>query len=432
MFAINRSLTKKFTIKSEFVRNVLTLTSGTAFAQLIPLLLAPFLSRIYNPEEFGRLALYLSIVQVLGVVSSGRYELAIMLPKKQKEGVQVTLLSIIITFIFSTVTLLAVLFFSNDIAIALGDPKLSEWLYLVPLSVLLMGLFNALNYFNTRKKKFKNIAKANIFKSFGGNLTQLFLGLAKFTSGGLIIGQVVSHLFGNIKMAKTFLRYKEEIRSTSRLDLKVLAKRYINFPKFSMWGIFLNTLAINVTNFFVSWFYSMVILGQYAHAYRYLTVPITLIGKSIGQVYFQKLSSQRGNAKSMEKIFLGSLKKIILIAVIVFLPAYFFIEDFFPIFFGEKWVVAGEYAKILTPLMGVRFIVSTLSISLTVMEKQDKELLMHVAIIIGTGLIWFFAYIYEMSIKNAIELYAIGLSVVYILILGYIYSSFKRNSLISA
>ncbi|SIS38227.1 Membrane protein involved in the export of O-antigen and teichoic acid [Zobellia uliginosa] len=424
-------MAKKFTIKSEFVRNVLTLTSGTAFAQLIPLLLAPFLSRIYNPEEFGRLALYLSIVQILGVVSSGRYELAIMLPKKQKEGVQVTLLSIIITFIFSTITLLAVLFFSNDIAIALGDSKLSEWLYLVPLSVLLMGLFNALNYFNTRKKKFKNIAKANIFKSFGGNLTQLLLGLAKFTSGGLIIGQVVSHLFGNIKMAKTFLKYKEEIRSTSRLDLKVLAKRYINFPKFSMWGIFLNTLAINVTNFFVSWFYSMVILGQYAHAYRYLTVPITLIGRSIGQVYFQRLSSQRGNAKSMEEIFIASLKKIILIAIIVFLPVYFFIESFFPIFFGEKWIVAGEYAKILTPLMGVRFVVSTLSISLTVMEKQDKELLMHVAIIIGTVLIWFFAYIYEMNIKNAIELYTIGLSAVYILILGYIYSSFKRSSLLS-
>ncbi|WP_400071310.1 lipopolysaccharide biosynthesis protein [Zobellia russellii] len=424
-------MAKKFNIKSEFARNVLTLTSGTALAQLIPLILAPFLSRIYDPEEFGRLALYLSIVQILGVVSSGRYELAIMLPKTQKEGVQVTLLSSIITIMFSTLTLLVVLFFSNSIASVLGDPKLSKWLYLLPLSVLLMGLFNALNYFNTRTKNFKNIAKANIFKSFGGNLTQLVLGLAKFTSGGLIVGQVMSHLFGNIKMVNTFLNYKEDIRNTSRLDLKILAKRYINFPKFSMWGIFLNSLALNVTNFFVSWFYSMVILGQYAHAYRYLTVPITLIGRSIGQVYFQKLSSQRGNAKSMEEIFIASLKKIILIALIVFLPVYFLIESFFPIFFGEKWIVAGEYAKILTPLMGVRFVVSTLSISLTVIEKQDKELLMHVSIIICTALIWFFAYIYDMSIKNAIELYTIGLSAVYILILGYIYSSFKRSSLLS-
>jgi len=106
-------LAKKFTIKSEFVRNVLTLTSGTALAQLIPLILAPFLSRIYDPEDFGRLALYLAIVQILGAISSGRYELAIMLPKKEKEGVQITLLSIVITIAVSLVSLIVVLFFSD-------------------------------------------------------------------------------------------------------------------------------------------------------------------------------------------------------------------------------------------------------------------------------------------------------------------------------
>ena len=79
---------------SEFFNNVFILSSGTALAQLIPVMIAPILSRIYSPEEFGRLALYLAIIQILGSLSTGRYELAILLPKEEKRGVQLTLISI--------------------------------------------------------------------------------------------------------------------------------------------------------------------------------------------------------------------------------------------------------------------------------------------------------------------------------------------------
>lgn len=242
-------LAKRFKIKSDFTKNVLTLTSGTALAQLIPFIIAPILSRIYSPEEFGRLALYISIIQTLGVISSGRYELAIMLPKRQAEAVKITILSIIVTILFSIIILILTCIFSKQVAIALGDEKLELWLYLVPLSTLLIGIFNALNYFNTREKKFKTIAVANIVKSFGANFMQLGLGLLRFTEGGLIVGQSTSHLFGNLKMLKVFLKFKDEIKRVKKIELIELAKRYKDFPKFSTWGIFLNMFSLNITNF---------------------------------------------------------------------------------------------------------------------------------------------------------------------------------------
>ena len=102
---------------SEFFRNVLILSSGTALAQLIPLIIAPFLSRIYSPEEFGRLALYLAITQILGSLATGRYELAILLPKEERKGVQLTLLSIFISVAVSLIALIGVLFFHSEIAV---------------------------------------------------------------------------------------------------------------------------------------------------------------------------------------------------------------------------------------------------------------------------------------------------------------------------
>ena len=72
--------------KSEFGRNVLTLMTGTTIAQAIPIAISPILTRIYTPEDFGVFALYISISTIFAVIVTGRYELAIMLPKKNKDA----------------------------------------------------------------------------------------------------------------------------------------------------------------------------------------------------------------------------------------------------------------------------------------------------------------------------------------------------------
>lgn len=412
--------------KSDFSKNVFTLISGTAIAQLIPLLIAPILSRIYSPQDFGRLALYLSIVQIIGAIANGRYELAIVLPKKKKKGVQLTLLSILITIITSLLSLLIVLLFSGKIANSLGDPKLREWLFLVPVSVLMIGCFNALNYFNTRERTFKNIAKANIFKSFGGNTIQLALGMLKFTNGGLIIGQVFSHFFGNVRLVKKFLEYKTVIKTTTISDLKQLARRYIDFPKFSMSGIFVNIASLNVINFFISSFYSLSSLGFFALAYRYLGLPSALIGTAFSQVYMENLTNAVRNDLNAIEVFKKTLKKLTIISIIFLLFSFLFIKDVFIIYLGEKWITSGTYAQILIPLFAIRFIVSCLSITLIVIENQKKELLIHILLFTSSVIVIFVSIKSNLSITSSISLYSISTTIIYFIILIYIYVLLKN------
>jgi len=85
--------------KSEFSRNVLTLMTGTTIAQAIPIAISPVLIRIYTSEDFGVFALYMSIASILSVVATGRYEMAIMLPKKDSDAINVVVLSMIISFL---------------------------------------------------------------------------------------------------------------------------------------------------------------------------------------------------------------------------------------------------------------------------------------------------------------------------------------------
>ena len=85
---------RKILPKGEFSRNVLTLMTGTSIAQAIPIAISPILTRIYTPEDFGVFALYMAIATVVSVIATGRYETAIMLPKKDSEAINLFIVSI--------------------------------------------------------------------------------------------------------------------------------------------------------------------------------------------------------------------------------------------------------------------------------------------------------------------------------------------------
>ena len=83
-------LKEMLNLKSEFSKNVLTLVTGTTIAQSIPIAISPILTRIYTPEDFGVLALFISITTILGTIANGRYELAIVLPKRDNNALELT------------------------------------------------------------------------------------------------------------------------------------------------------------------------------------------------------------------------------------------------------------------------------------------------------------------------------------------------------
>ena len=90
---------------SASTRHVLTLLTGSGLAQAIALAVSPLLTRLYAPGQFGLFALYLSVVALLAVVATGRYELAIVLPEADDDAWQVGALALGLAVLFSTAVL---------------------------------------------------------------------------------------------------------------------------------------------------------------------------------------------------------------------------------------------------------------------------------------------------------------------------------------
>ena len=112
--------------------------TGTTIAQAIPIAISPILTRIYTPEDFGVFALFIAITAILGTVANGRYELAIMLPKKDEDAINIFALGFIITCFISLILLILVVIFNDYFTKLLGNEEISFWLYFVPITVFLV------------------------------------------------------------------------------------------------------------------------------------------------------------------------------------------------------------------------------------------------------------------------------------------------------
>jgi O-antigen/teichoic acid export membrane protein len=70
--------------------------TGTAIAQAIPIGISPILTRIYTPDNFGVFAIFFSITTIFGTIASARYELAVMLPEREEDAINIFALGFII------------------------------------------------------------------------------------------------------------------------------------------------------------------------------------------------------------------------------------------------------------------------------------------------------------------------------------------------
>ncbi len=414
--------------KSEFVKNVLTLMTGTTIAQAIPIAVTPILTRIYMPNDFGVFALFLAITAIAGAIANGQYEQAILLPKSDDDAINLVVLGVIIACVFSLLLLVIVLFFNANIANLLGNKELENWLFLVPLSTLLVGIYNSLNFFNIRKKEFKNVSISLVSKSIGLSLSQMIIGLVAMGPIGLIVGQIISFLSGNMILFKTLKEAKTNV-VISKNNIKKQAIIYKKFPIYSLPSIFVNSINLNIINFLISSIFSITTLGFYSLTQRIVGIPARVIGSSFSQVYFQKASQEFNDKGTTEIIFIKTLKKLVVISIPIFLILFLVAEPVFAFVFGEEWRISGTYAKFLIPMAAVRFVSSSLSNTLSVHQKQQFGLYINLLLLITTVSIFLIGDSMHLRFIDTLKIFILFMSVEYIVFL-IVYWQISKGNLI--
>lgn len=373
MFEFFRIFKSRHIPRGSFRANVITLFTGTTIAQIIPIALSPILTRLYTPEEFGVFALYLSVVSLVAIVATGRYELAIVLPGNDEDSINILALSIMISFFVSFIALIIVSLYNYQIALLLNNNKITFWLYLVPLSIFLSGLYQTFNYWYNRKKKYKLMAAGKIFLSSFTITATLGFGLGNFREAGLICGAIIGQLAIILFWAWNICKEHNPLMSNISKDRILLnARKYADFLKINSIHALTDVLQSSSVVFLISAFFGSVVLGLYSFAMKILFAPLNLISSSVSQVFYQKASKYHANNDDISFLMKKVILRLSFMSLPIFLCLFFFAPSIFSFIFGVHWREAGIYAQILSPWFFFKFINSSVSHIPIIINKQKE------------------------------------------------------------
>lgn len=367
--------------RSSFVRGVIVLGGGATAGQLILMAAAPLLTRLYSAEEFGIVAVFASMLSILSVVSSLRYELAIPIAKDDEEAAHGVILALLVALAMSLLTLLGVIGFREQIAAAFKIPAIAGYLWLLPLGLLLLSIYQVFYYWAIRIKRFSAIARTKLMQSVSSVVVQV--GGASLGAVALLLGQVTGQAAGMSSLGILALRDRWHLFREVRLrQVLWVAQRYRQFPYFSTWGGLLNTIGMQLPPLLFAVLFSPAAAGIYALAHRVLSLPMSLVGQAIGNVFLSRAAEARreGNlallvAKVHEKLAQIAMPLSLLLILVS--------PDLFSLVFGASWRQAGVFAQWMIPWLYLVFITSPLSNLFSVLEKQAQGMMLQAILVVA-------------------------------------------------
>lgn len=414
---------KFFSKKDKLLEHVFTLVKGTILAQIIGVAAQPVLRRLFSPEEFGVFALYVAMVSILAVVAMGRYELAIVLPEKDEEANALLNASVCLSFIFSLFLFLIVIFLNEylyDLIVKLelidssleGEVSLLKLsINLVPLGVFFVSTYNALGFWFTRKKEFANISKVRVsFSAVNAGATASF-----GSQGGTFIGIVWGYLIAQFSGIIFFLYLrKKEGKTYAKIQYRKLLKDYSDFPTKSLFSGFLNILANQLPIILIGSFFGVAIVAFYDIIIKILNIPVAMIGKSVSQVFYQKISHDVKQGVKIGKYVQQFAVKLFIFMLFPMTIVFFFGEYMFEFAFGKEYAISGRLASYFSLFFVVRFVYFSLSTLYTVKRKMGIELKQNVVYLLVQSLALIIGYYYYQDYKITFILLGLGGAICYL------------------
>jgi O-antigen/teichoic acid export membrane protein len=359
----------------------MVLVSGTAAAQGIVLAATPFLTRLYSPSYFGILSVVGTILSILTVVSGLRYEQAIPLPRSAERASRILRLSMICVCAVSTAVALAVWLAADLLELWLKTPGIGAYLWIVPIGVLAGGTYQALMYWATRTGDFSAIAKTKIQQGIAMTALQLAFGLFSPGPAGLIWGKVAGQSAGILRLFSIYRRTGgTHLRSFT--GLSNIAIRYRAFPLYTSWAALINAISHGLPALILSAAFSPAVAGLFLIAERIGAQPLSLLGKSVGQVFLSSAALAKRRSE-LAPLTLRSLKLLLVVGTTPIALLAYAAPRVFAALLGDQWHEAGLYLTLLSPWLAAQFVVNPLSSIFAVAEVQVWSLLLQILLLVA-------------------------------------------------
>lgn len=418
-----------------FFKNVLIMATGTVGAQVIIVLLAPIITRLYGPEAYGLVGVFNSIIAVIGPVAALTYPIAIVLPKRDKEAKNILKLSLLISIFMSVFIGIILLLFNQSIVKIFNLYDIASFIYLIPLVILLSGFMQSLEQWLIRNQKFKSISNATLYSTLFIQGSKVSIGLFYPFGWILIVLTTIGNgikalmLWISIKEFKFSLNFIIKVKFNFR-KLRVIARKYFDFPTYRAPESFISTVSLNLPVLLLSSFFGPIAVGYYTIGRTVLALPSNLIGKAIGDVFYPQASQIANKGESITKLIIKTTLLLALVGAIPFGIIVIFGPWIFSFVFGAEWYKAGEYARWMALWVFFGFINKPSVKSLPILNAQFFQLKFTIFMLIIRSIALISGYYLLNSDIAAIALFGIAggiLNIILILLTIKISIDFQKR-----
>lgn len=380
-----------------FVRNAGTLFSGNVIAQGAAFAAYLALSRLYSPEDFGLYNVFYSYIEVLIILSTCKYELAIVRAETDIEAAALTRLTLRLNAINSCVLL----------GIGLVLSLLTHWgvmrmplppllIMLIPPMVFFCGTTRVYTFLFNRYKHYRQIASAEVATSLGGVAAKILLGIGSkawtlMHAAGLPLGTILGKVAGNVYYRSRCLRMmkREEPCCVATISKKELLTKYRNFPLYATPKELVSSFSANLPFMWLSLYFDNAYIGLFSLAVTFTMRPVNIFANIFEKVLYPQVTQRVNQGLAVW----GDIRRFVLvlnaIAVPVLAAMFWGAEPIFTFLFGEKWIGTGYYVRCIIPWIWVLITANSLSFTANVFGTQRVDFILQmVQLVLRVGALW--------------------------------------------
>ena len=371
------------------MRDGITLVSGNVWAQAIAFVSYLVLSRLFSPEDFGLYNIFYSYIEVLVIVSTCKYEQAIVLADTDREAAAVSRLALRLNTFISAIMLTALLVLTllgrTEVFAATRLATLNPMLaLLVPPMVFFCGTSRVYSLALNRFRKFRSIAFSEVVGSTSGVLLKVLFGLPRLAATlwhtvGLPLGTVLGRACANVNLSRQFRRLQLP-HDISRDERRAAASRFRNFPLFTMPKDLVNSLSYNLPFLWLALYFDKAEVGLFSLALTCTFRPINIFNNAFEKMLYVRVAEK----VRAHKTILGDIRRFIMVLNAVALPlfvvAFIFGGDIFGFLFGDRWAGCGYYIRCLLPWVYVMLTSTSLMFIANVFGRQRTEFFFYIAL----------------------------------------------------
>jgi O-antigen/teichoic acid export membrane protein len=333
--------------ESVLVREAATVVSGNVLAQVISMLAYLVLTRIFSPSDYALFNIFYSYIEVLVILSTCKYELAVVVAQDDRETSAVMRFALRLNAVVALLllTLVAVLYFAGGLPDSFSS--LGAIVLLIPPMVFFSGSSRVYAALFNRLHRYRLIAAYETTNASAGSVLKALFGLVGLKQAGLPLGAVLGQASAN-------LLYRFRLRGValpkvSRSEQVAAARKHRNFPLFVASKDFINSLSASLPFLWLAMYFDRADVGLFGLAFTVVFRPVNLINNACERVLYARTAESVRAHRSIGSVIRHFLLVVAAVAVPVAVVGWFVAEPLFTFLFGSNWTGCGVYVRALIP-----------------------------------------------------------------------------------